>query len=61
MLLNEVQQQQSKIAAQSETIASQGAQMRAMQERLTALEGLDRATQVALRLLQAKREFVAQR
>ena len=61
MLLNEVQQQQSKIAAQSETIATQGAQMRTMQERLTALEGLNRATQIVLRKLQAKGEFVAQR
>jgi hypothetical protein len=62
MLLNEVQQQQSRIAAQSETIATQGAQMHTMQERLTALEALNRATQAAaLRQLQAKGEFVAQR
>jgi hypothetical protein len=42
MLLNEVQQQQSKIAAQFETIAIQGAQIRTMQERLAALEALIR-------------------
>ena len=54
MLLNEVQQQQTKIAAQSE-------EMRAMQERLTALEGLNQATLAALRKLQEKGEFVAQR
>jgi hypothetical protein len=61
MLLNEVQQQQSKITAQSETIATQGAQMRTLQERLTTLEGLNRATQVALRKLLTKGEFVARR
>lgn len=54
MLLNEVQQQQSKIAAQSE-------EMRTTQERLTALEGLNRATLAALRKLQAQDEVVAQR
>jgi len=54
MLLNEVQQQQSKIATQSELI-------RTMQERLTALEGLNRATLTALRKLQPKSELVAQR
>lgn len=61
MLLNELQQQQSKIAAQSETIATQGAQMRDMQERLTALEVLSRATLVEHRNLQAKGEIVAER
>ena len=54
MLLNEVQQQQSKIATQSELI-------RTMQERLTALEGLNRTTLTALRKLQPKSELVAQR
>jgi DNA-binding protein Fis len=54
MLLNEVQHQQSKIAMQSE-------KMRAMQERLTALEGLNRATLATLRKLQARGEFVVQR
>jgi hypothetical protein len=54
MLLNEVQQQQTKIAAQSE-------EMRTMQERLTALEGLNRATRAALRELQEKGEFIARR
>ena len=53
MLLNEVRQQQSKIAAQSE-------EMRTMQERLKELEGLNRATVAALRKLQEKDEFVAQ-
>jgi hypothetical protein len=61
MLLNELQQQQSKIAVQSETIATQGTQMRDMQERLTALEGLNRATLLELRNLQAKGEFVVKR
>jgi hypothetical protein len=61
MLLNETQQQQRTIAVQSETIATQGVQIRTMQERLTALEGLNQATQAALRQLQAKGEFVAQR
>jgi hypothetical protein len=54
MLLNEVQQEQQKIAAQSE-------KMRTMQARLRALEDLNRATLAALRRLQAKCEFVAQR
>jgi hypothetical protein len=35
--------------------------MRDMQERLTALEGLNRATLLELRNLQAKGEFVVKR
>jgi hypothetical protein len=68
MLLNEMQQQQNKIAvqarinaAQAEQIAVQGAQLRTVQQQMAELENLNQATQVALKKLQAKDEFVAQR
>jgi hypothetical protein len=41
MLLNEVQQQERKIATQSEIIASQGAQLRTMQQQLAELKDLN--------------------
>jgi hypothetical protein len=61
MLLNEVQQQQRKMATQEETTASQGAELRTVQQQLAELTILNQATQVALRKLQATDEFVAQR
>jgi hypothetical protein len=54
MLLNEVQQQQT-------TIAAQAAQLHDVQHELAELKDLNRATQVAIRKLQAKDELVAQR
>jgi hypothetical protein len=54
MLLNEVQQQQQKIATQA-------AQLRDVVQQLAALKEVNQATQVALRQLQAKEELVAQR
>jgi hypothetical protein len=54
MLLNEVQQQQLKIATQA-------AQLRDVLQQLAVLKEISQATQVALRQLQAKNEIVAQR
>jgi hypothetical protein len=54
MLLNEVQQQQQKIAAQA-------AQLRDVLQQLAVLKEVSEATRVALRQLQSKDEIVAQR
>jgi hypothetical protein len=75
MLLNEVQQQQHKItaqanvnAAQTAELATQRAEIRGLkaqqlrtQQQMAELNALNLATQVALRKLQAKDEFVATR
>lgn len=61
ILLSEVQQQQRKIAAQDERIAAQEAQLRTLHQQQAELKDLNQATQTALRKLQAKDEFVAQR
>jgi hypothetical protein len=53
MLLNEVQQQQQKIATQA-------AQLRDVLQQLAVLKEVSQATQVALRQLQAKNEIIAQ-
>jgi hypothetical protein len=61
MLLNEVQQQAAEIRALKKLqLASQAQQLRTQQQ-VTELKVLNQATQVALRKLQAKGEFVAQR
>jgi hypothetical protein len=54
MILNEMQQQLRKNAKQSETIASQGAQLRTLQKQLIEIHA-------ALLKLQAKGNLVAQR
>jgi hypothetical protein len=59
MLLNEVQLQQKQIAAQSDTIAVQGNQLRDMQQRFAQLEVVNHAIQAALLKLQASPERVA--
>jgi len=68
MLLNEMQQQQRRNAAQAEKIAAlgeenagQGAEIRALREQMAALTVLNQATQVALRKVLAKEEYVAER
>jgi hypothetical protein len=75
MLLNEVQQQQSKmtaqavriaaqdehIAAQAEQIVVQGTQLRDVLRQLAELKDLNQATQAALRKLQSQDAFIAQR
>ena len=61
ILLSEVQQQQRKMAAQDERIAAQEAQLRTLHQQQAELKDLNQATQTALRKLQAKDEFVAQR
>jgi hypothetical protein len=61
MLLNEMQKQQRKIAAQSETITTQEAELRTVRQQLAELAVLNQATQAAIKKLQAKNEFVARR
>jgi hypothetical protein len=82
MLLNELQQQQSKMTAQAERIAAQDKHIAAqtaaifelkklqlathaeqlrMRQQVAELKALGQATQVSLRKLQTKNEFVAQR
>jgi len=68
MLLNEVQQQQSKMAAQEEHITAQAAEIGELkqqqlrtQQQVTELKALNEATQVALRKLQTGNDFIAQR
>ena len=75
MLLNEMQQQQQKIAAQANVIAAQttelaaqGAEIRDVkqqqlrtQQQMAELKALNLATQLAQRKLLAKDEFVATR
>jgi hypothetical protein len=61
MLLNEAQQQQQKIAAQGAAMRDLKQQQFRTQQEMAELKALNQATQVALRKLQAKDEFVAQR
>jgi hypothetical protein len=64
MLLNEVQRitaQVGKNAAQEQQNAVQAAEIRDLKLQMAALKALNQSTQVALRKLQAKDEFVAQR
>ena len=68
MLLNEMQQQQrenkaqaAKIATLGEKNAGQGAEIRALKRQMAELMVINRATQVALRELLAREEFVVQR
>jgi len=58
MLLNEVQKRD---AAQDQQNAAQTAEIRDLKQQMAELKALNQATQVALRELQAKDEFVAQR
>ncbi|HSY08558.1 MAG TPA: tail fiber domain-containing protein [Steroidobacteraceae bacterium] len=58
MLLNEMQQQHVQMTKKSE---AQAAEMRDLKQQVAELKALNKATQVALRKLQAKDELVAQR
>jgi Chaperone of endosialidase len=58
MLLNEVQQQRTQM---TEKIDAQAAEIRDLKQQMAELKALNQATQVALRKLQAKDEFVARR
>jgi hypothetical protein len=59
MLLNEVQLQQKQLAAQSDTIAAQGNQLRDMQQQFAELTAVNQAIQAALVKLQTSQERVA--
>jgi hypothetical protein len=54
MLLNEAQQQQQRIAAQA-------AEIRELKQQMAELKNFNQATQLALRKLQVKGDFVVQR
>jgi len=54
-------QEAEQIAAQAQQIAVQGAQLRDVLQQLAELKKLNQATQVVLRKLQTRNEFVAQR
>jgi hypothetical protein len=67
MLLNEMQQQQRRNEAQAVQIATlgekntgQGAEIRALKRQMAELSVINQATQVALRKLLAREEFVVQ-
>ena len=61
MLLNEVQQQQEKFAAQAASSSAQAAEIRDLKQQLAELNDLKQEMRAALLKLQAKGELVARR